>query len=337
MTKERRLGRGLAALLGDEAEVRVSQMPVNNATAVMNEDESSSNELRQDSQELDDREPKDGDLLMLSVYEIEENPYQPRRDFSETEIVSLSESLKEHDMLQPVLVRRWGDRWQLISGERRLRAAIHAGWSRVPARVRDADDRLVAELAIVENLQRKDLNPIEKAMSFRRYIDEHQCTQDDLGKRLKIDRSTIANLLRLLELPSTVQSELQSGEISAGHARALLPLGDDKAQIDFANRIKREGLSVRDTERIVQEQIQLEDGDTGPARGGRNKNSKQRSPHIASLEQKLRITLGTKVDIKTSSRSKGQIVVHFRNNEEFDRLSQLMTDAATDQGQRFAG
>ncbi|MCA9200791.1 MAG: ParB/RepB/Spo0J family partition protein [Planctomycetales bacterium] len=330
MSKERRLGRGLAALLGDEAEVRVTHGQAGMALA--DDDSMAPHGLRaispDDDDDHDDREPKDGDLLMLSVYEIEDNPYQPRRDFSESEIVSLAESLKEHDMLQPVLVRRWGDHWQLISGERRLRAAIHAGWTHVPARVREADDRLVAELAIVENLQRKDLNPIEKAMSFRRYIDEHQCTQDDLGKRLKIDRSTIANLLRLLELPSIVQSEIQSGDISAGHARAILPLGDEKAQIDFANRIKREGISVRETERIVQDIVHAEDGIGGPSRGGRKPNKKQQSPQIAALEQDLRMTLGTKVEIRTSSRNKGQIIVHFRNNDEFERLSQLMKDGA---------
>jgi ParB family chromosome partitioning protein len=122
-----------------------------------------------------------GGLVQLPLAEIEENPFQPRREFSSAEIVSLSESLKEHDLLQPILVRRVNGRYQLISGERRLRAAKHAGWTTIPARVREADDRLVAELAIVENLQRKDLNPVEKALSFKRYLDEHRCTQDDLA------------------------------------------------------------------------------------------------------------------------------------------------------------
>ena len=184
----------------------------------------------------------------MDVHEIDGNPFQPRREFGESEIKSLAESLRQHDMLQPILVRRMGDRWQLISGERRLRAAICAGWTRVPVRVREADDRLVAELAIVENLQRKDLNPIEKALSFQRYLREHQCTQDELGKRLTIDRSTIANLLRLLELPELVQEALRTGTISAGHARALLPLGEEHRQIDFCHRIRRETLSVRDVE-----------------------------------------------------------------------------------------
>ena len=350
MSKERRLGRGLAALLGDDNEpVHVPQadrMP----RIHQPEDDSVDQETSSSEPPAEEYAPpshgtreaegaKDGDLLLLSVYEIDDNPFQPRREFSDSEITSLAESLKEHDMLQPVLVRRVGDRWQLISGERRLRAAIQAGWNQVPARVRQADDRLVAELAIVENLQRKDLNAIEKALSFRRYLDQHQCTQDDLGQRLKIDRSTIANLLRLLELPSRVQENLQEGTISAGHARALLPLGDEQIQVEFSQRIHREGISVRETERLVQERIELEDGDgTGSSsKKSARRKKRPRSSHIASLEQQMRILLGTKVDIRQSSRGRGQIVIHFRNHEEFERLSQLIQDSESDQQQSFAG
>ncbi len=171
--------------------------------------------------------------LDLSVYEIDNNPFQPRRKFNEEEIAALAESIKEHKQLQPVLVRRVGERYQLISGERRLRATIYAGLKTIRAEVRQADDRLVAELAIVENLQRKDLDAIEKALSFRRYLTEHKCTQDDLAKRLKIDRSTIANLMRLLELPDVIQQAVQSDKLTAGHARALLPLGDEAQQIEL--------------------------------------------------------------------------------------------------------
>ena len=203
--------------------------------------------------------------MQLPLDEIEENPFQPRRDFSDAEIVSLAESLKEHDLLQPILVRRVNGRYQLISGERRLRAARHAGWTTIPARAREADDRLVAELAIVENLQRKDLNPVEKALSFKRYLDEHRCTQDDLAKRLKIDRSTIANLMRLLELPSSILDSLSHGTLTAGHARALLPLGDEHQQVELANRIEQDGLSVRDVERLVSEQIGEDDAEEAPA------------------------------------------------------------------------
>lgn len=330
MTKERRLGRGLAALLGDDNQPVHVPQPTVPATTPVPRLHAPHESVEQDaphavSPNQETATAQDGDLLLLSVYEIDDNPFQPRREFSESEIASLAESLKEHDMLQPVLVRRVGDRWQLISGERRLRAAIQAGWNQVPARVRHADDRLVAELAIVENLQRKDLNPIEKALSFRRYLDQHQCTQEDLGKRLKIDRSTIANLLRLLELPEVVQGDLQSGAISAGHARTLLPLGDAHLQIEFSQRIQRDGISVRETERLVQERIQLEDGDADGVRSKTTRKKRRtRSTHVASLEQQLRIELGTKVEIRESTRGRGQIVIHFRNGEEFERLLQLV-------------
>ena len=198
MSKDRRLGRGLAALLGES----VSEGPVNDLSHKV--DRALKEAPSEEDRETTGRDESNiaNDNILLHVYEIDNNPFQPRRDFTEPEIASLAESLKEHDMLQPVVVRRVGERYQLISGERRLRAAIHAGWDKIPARVREADDRLVAELAIVENLQRQDLNPIEKALSFQRYIHEHDCTQEDLAHRLKIDRSTIANLMRLIELPS---------------------------------------------------------------------------------------------------------------------------------------
>ena len=227
------------------------------------------------------------DLLMLPVDEIDQNPFQPRREFGETEIASLAESLKEHDMLQPVLVRRAGQRWQLISGERRLRAAVQAGIRQIPARVRDADDRLVAELAIVENLQRKDLNAIEKALSFQRYLREHGCTQDELGSRLKIDRSTIANLLRLLELPEEVQSSLRQGRISAGHAKALLPLGDHREQIEFCQRVEREGMNVREVEKQVQQRVAEADGRL-PLRRIDGPKKLPKTGQISMMEQELR-------------------------------------------------
>jgi ParB family chromosome partitioning protein len=265
-------------------------------------------------------------LLRLSVYEIDDNPFQPRRDFGDSEIASLAESLKEHDMLQPVLVRRVGDRYQLISGERRLRAAVRAGWSTVPARIREADDRLVAELAIVENLQRKDLNPIEKALSFRRYLEQHECTQEELAQRLKIDRSTIANLMRLLELPEEIIADVRTGKLSAGHARTLLPLGEEHLQLTFARRIQSEGWSVRETERLVSEQIALEDRETlrvvgsTPAPAAPTPRSRQ----LGALEQELRQALGTKVDIRQTARGRGKIVLHFTSSDEFDRLRALL-------------
>ena len=342
MAKERRLGRGLAALLGEHRESEhheagyhePQQEHVVEVAAPTppptDEDEGVLSNARFDA-------PAENELIMLGVHDIDNNPYQPRREFSEPEIVSLAESLKEHDMLSPVIVRRVNERWQLISGERRLRAAIRAGWTKVPASVRTADDRLVAELAIVENLQRKDLNPIEKALSFRRYLDEHQSTQEDLAKRIKIDRSTIANLLRLLELPQVVQAELANGKITNGHARAILPLGEETEQIAFSMRIQREGLSVRDTERIIAETLQAEDELMGISKPKPKKKTRPKASHIASLEQRIRIALGTKVEIKQSGRGRGQLVIQFRGNDEFERLTNLLLELSEESVESRAG
>ena len=312
MTRKKRLGRGLESLLNATGEVAGSSVAV--------EELQSQEGAGQDTA---------ADILHLSVYEIEDNPFQPRRVFSESEIASLSESLKEHDILQPILVRIVDGRYQLISGERRLRAAIKANWQTIPARVREADDRLVSELAIVENLQRKDLNPIEKAMSFRRYLQEHGSTQEELANRLKIDRSTIANLMRLLELPQAIRDALGEGVLSAGHARALLPLGDEQVQIEFADMIRREGMSVRATERAVADRIASEDA---PGSAGSKRRRRTSDRQIESLQQELKNALGTKVQIKQGSRQKGQIVIHFASPGEFERLREILTGRDTRKG-----
>jgi ParB family chromosome partitioning protein len=210
-----------------------------------------------------------------------------------------------------------------------LRAAIKAGWTQVPAQVREANDRLVAELAIVENLQRKDLNPIEKALSFKRYLDEHQCAQEELAQRLKIDRSTIANLMRLLELPDAIIDAVRTGELTAGHARALLPLGDEPMQIVFAEQIREHAWSVREAERQVSQRIAQEDSEPLKVVGGRESSSttRTRNDQIASLEQELRTALGTKVDIRQNAKGRGKIVIQFTGHDEFERLRSLLTDA----------
>jgi ParB family chromosome partitioning protein len=223
--------------------------------------------------------------LEIDVSMIDPNPFQPRRQFSDQELDSLAESIKEHQQLQPILVRRAADRYQLISGERRLRATIRAGLKSIRAEIREADDRLVAELAIIENLQRKDLNAIEKAMSFKRYLTEHRCTQEDLAKRLKIDRSTIANMMRLLELPDAITDSIQREEISAGHAKALLSLGSERDQLLFVQRIRQEGWSVRETEARVAQAVAeaAEDEDSILKAMPRRRSSK--TEQIAALER----------------------------------------------------
>ena len=329
MSKDRRLGKGLAALLGTPLEEELASEPTPTAESRPAPEAEASTQsksrpaVRKVPLKSDGATEQGTGTINISVYEVDNNPFQPRRKFNEEEIASLAESIREHEQLQPILVRRHGDRYQLISGERRLRATIHAGLTTIRAEVREADDRLVAELAIVENLQRKDLDAIEKAMSFRRYIDEHRCTQDDLAKRLKIDRSTIANLMRLLELPSEIQQAIQSENLTAGHARALLPLGEEDQQLEFAKLVKEEAWSVRETERRVAEQLDAEDGIAGrikPAPGGR----KRQSPQVAAIEKQLRLAFGTKTEVKQNANGRGKISISFANADEFDRICQLI-------------
>jgi ParB family chromosome partitioning protein len=305
-TKDRRLGKGLAALLGTPLDEEGN--PIAEAAGGSSGVES----------------------LELRVEQVENNPFQPRRDFNPDEIASLAESIKNHQQLQPILVRVVDGKYQLISGERRLRATIHAGLNTIRAEVREADDRLVAELAIIENLQRKDLNPIEKALSFKRYIDEHKCKQDDLARRLSIDRSTIANLMRLLELPQQILDWLSAGEVSAGHARALLPIGDEQIQIRTAKKIIEDKWSVRATESHVAELLKAEeDSDTGrKVVNATRQKRRQVSPHIESMQQEMRMIFGTKVEIKSSARGRGKITVHFSDADEFERLRAILCDSA---------
>jgi len=266
-----------------------------------------------------------GRLIEVEISQIESNPFQPRGEFPAAEIQSLADSLRAHGLLQPLIVRRHGDKFQLVAGERRLRAAVQAGWQRVPVQVVDADDQQLAELALVENLHRKDLNPLEKAISFQRYLREFGVTQEQLASRLKMDRSTIANLIRLLELPAPVQQALRDGRISQAHARVLLSLGDERTQIAFCERIQKEGWSVRQTQAMVNkvlaeqeeegtDQFRVISADPPP------KPSRSQSQHIAALEREFRLALGTNVQIIHTRRGKGRVIIHFRSHEEFERI-----------------
>jgi ParB family chromosome partitioning protein len=259
----------------------------------------------------------------LGIAQIDSNPYQPRQDFNEAELDSLGESLLSHGLLQPVAVRKVDDRYQIVAGERRYRAAIKVGWTDVPVQVTEADDRQMAEMALVENIQRKDLNPLEKASSFQRYLEQYGCTQEDLASRLNMDRSTVSNIIRLLELPETVKDALRHSKITQGHARALLPLGDEREQVGFCRRIQTESLSVRNTEAMVQEAIQAADDESLHVIGRDGVASRTpRSPneHIAAMEQEFRLALGTKVKITHNARGRGKLVIQFSSHEEFERL-----------------
>lgn len=317
MNKEKRLGRGLEALLGRAAEHEGQHgEPIHLAVGPEMEGLPEGWMTRDQAGQT-----------WLDVQAIEPNPFQPREDFNASEIESLRASIVEHGFIQPLIVRRAENGFQLVTGERRLRAAKAAGWQRVPVQIRQADDRQMAELAIVENVQRKDLNPLEKAQSFQRYLQQYGCTQDELASRIQLDRSTVANLIRLLDLPESVKDLLLAGKISQGHARALLPLGEEREQTTFAERVVREGLTVRATEHAVQEHIRALD--TEPLAvistdGQRSAVPRTRSAHVGALEQQLKESLGTRVEIRQTSRGKGRIVIHFTSAEEFERLQSTL-------------
>ncbi|MGI9458195.1 MAG: ParB/RepB/Spo0J family partition protein [Aeoliella sp.] len=320
MAENRRLGRGLEALLG-----RTLDEP---ATSIAAPEDEFASATAGGASETSAMERDDNGQLWLDVVSIDTNPHQPRKHFGETEIAELADSIRAHGVLQPLVVRQAGSRFELIAGERRLRAATSAGWERVPVQVRDVTDQQMAELAIVENVQRKDLNALEKAACFQKYLLDYQCTQEDLAARIHIDRSTIANLIRLLELPEAVKEMLTAGDISQGHARAILPLGHEEEQIAFAKRIKADSLSVRATERAVQNEVHALDDDLlhlVGAGGGPTRSKTTRAEQIAVLEQELKMALGTQVVLTQNAKGKGKLTLHFASPNEFERLRAILT------------
>jgi len=346
VTKERRLGRGLEALLGQlpgwNGTTPLGQptvapfvvSPLSGGSALQPGDVNSGpatipirplDEVSLASQS----ESVPTGPLKLPIESIQHNPHQPRQDFDPDELQRLAESLASHGLLQAVVVRPWEGGYQLIAGERRLRAARLAGWTEVPVTIIEADERQTAELAIVENLQRKDLNALEKAASFQRYLDQYGGTQEELAGRLKLDRSTIANLIRLLELPGPVQEALRRGKITPSHARALLPLGEEREQVTFCERIQKEGLSVRQTESLVQEMIAATDRGTVGVVGGDGtiaRPPRRASDHVAALEQEFRVALGLRVKITHDARGRGKVMIAFASHEEFDQIRRHICD-----------
>ncbi len=326
MSKERRLGRGLEALLGRSVNAQVDTAGESMQGVETDEDGNPGPELLAGDDPSELTHSEDGqNWLTLGI--IDCNPYQPRKHFDEAEIADLCDSIRTHGFLQPIVVRKAGDRYQLIAGERRLRAAQLANWERVPVQVRQVEDRQMAELAIVENVQRKDLNALEKAASFQRYLEQYGGTQEELAARVNIDRSTVANLIRLLDLPEEVKQMLIRGQISKGHARALLPLGEEHEQIEYARRIHQEGLSVRVIEDSVREHIRQADQPQLSVVGGDGVSRpvpSAKSEHLSSMEQQLRLALGTKVDLRQTAKGRGRITIHFKSNEEFERLKEVL-------------
>ena len=263
--------------------------------------------------EADRLEDGEEQFFRCPVEAIEANPYQPRQDISESDLEDMVNSVREKGIVTPLLVSRTENGYQLIAGERRWRAAQKAGLERVPVVVREVTPYESLELALIENIHRKDLNAVEEALAYKRLLEEAEITQDSLAKRLGKDRSSITNLLRLLNLPLSIQKDLIDGRLSMGHARVLVGIGDPEEQKGLRDAVIKKGLSVRQTETLAKKR----------KRPGNFKNKQSELDYyVQSLADKLKLSLGTKVEIKKKGRE-GRIVVYFYSDEELERLLDL--------------
>lgn len=300
--KKTRLGKGLGALLGE-------YLP-------------------------HDAGPTDNGYRVVPVSHIVANPLQPRREFTEPQLAELEASIRENGLLQPLVVRPApsqappGAEWELVAGERRWRAVRRLGWTEVPVVVREMDDRTLLLLAIVENVQRADLSPLEEAEGYRRLIDEFGYTQLEVAESVGRERSTVANLLRLLQLPASVQRLVSAGSLSMGHARAILGLSDERRMADLARRAVDEGLSVR----AVEEEVRRKRTREAPAVDERKRrDGKKGDAHVRHLERELQKTLGTAAKIHVGAGQSGRIELPFYGGDDFDRLVEILL------GNRTAG
>jgi ParB family chromosome partitioning protein len=287
----RRLGRGLEALLGP---------------------------TREDAE-------RDGSLVELAVVDIRPNPFQPRQDVDPAALEELKASIRQAGLLQPVVVRprASGGGYELIAGERRLRACQALGWERIPAVKREVDDRTALTLALIENLQRDDLSPVDEARGYERLLAEFNLAQQDVADAVGRDRSTVANALRLLKLPAAVLAMLHAGQLSVGHARALLALDDPRAAATLAREAVAQGFSVREIEDRVR-------GGRAPVRRPRLKRGVGQAPEVRRVEDALRRRLGTDVRVTLRAKGKGQIHVAFYSNDDLARLLELLLGAPFD-------
>ncbi|MBE3590956.1 MAG: ParB/RepB/Spo0J family partition protein [Firmicutes bacterium] len=259
-------------------------------------------------------EPRDGETAhQVEIERIEPNPHQPRRRFDEAALAELADSVRQHGVLQPLIVRRQGDRYQIVAGERRWRAAQLAGLKTVPVVVRDVDDQQMTEIALIENLQREDLNPIETARAYQAMMDKLGLDQEGLARRVGKSRSAVANSLRLLSLEEELQEQVASGRLTEGHARALLALPPGEARRQAARRIVDQGLSVRETEALARERSAR----VGP------RSRRPRSAEVADLERALKEALAAPVRIRPGAR-KGMIEITYFGDEDLERLVHRM-------------
>lgn len=259
-----------------------------------------------------------GRVMEIAIRDISPNPWQPRRDFPKESLTALAESIKENGLIQPVVVRqKKNGTYELAAGERRWRAAKLAGLETIPAVTQDYDDRSMAEMALVENLQREDLNPVDEGLAYQKLMDDYSLTQEDISRKVGKSRPYVANMVRLLALPEEVKDFLSKGQLTAGQARPLLGLGSDAEKMQLARRIVKEGLSARRVEEII--------------RQGRESKPKDNPPpaetFMKAVEEKLGLSVGSKVRIrigKGKNAHKGTISISFSNDEEFQRIADIL-------------
>ncbi len=293
-TKKSALGRGLSAIL-ESPETDITSKDISGNYVV-------------------------GAIANISLEKIEANPFQPRDRFEENSLKELAASIDEQGVIQPVTVRKLGfDKYQLISGERRFKAAKIAGLNEIPCYIRVANDQQMLELALIENIHRKDLNAVEIAISYQRLLEECKITQEKLSERIGKDRSTITNYMRLLKLPPEIQIALREEKISMGHARCLINIEEPRVQLAILREIIAKNLSVRETERLAKEQ---KDPPKKPS-GSVKRTLPEK--HASTLNQ-LSGMLDTKVDIRRNNKGKGSIVITFDSDKEFDRIVSLLGD-----------
>ena len=304
MGKKQRLGRGLGALLSSDVTLeKKGDLPSDDGSTV-------------------------GTICKIDISRVKPNRFQPRVDFNVEALEELKNSIIEKGVIQPITVRRLGDGFELISGERRVRASMDAGLTDIPAYILDVDsDREMLELALIENVQRENLNPIEVALGYQRLIKECALTQEQVAERVGKDRSTVTNLLRLLRLPDAIRASLREGQISMGHARALLTIQDENRQIEVWKTVQDEGLSVRKTEAMVKQEASGRNGQTKKKAVEKKKETTGLTGEveltIADISSRLRQVLGTQVRIKTGTGGEGAITVDFYSLEDLERLLEL--------------
>ncbi len=299
---KKRLGRGLDSLLSSTRIQEIENASAYNKTTY---------------EPIGDAASRFDAVIELPVGKVTSNPHQPRKKWNETELMELSESIKANGIIQPILVRPMGANYQLIAGERRLRAAIQAQKNTIPAIVRHASEEQMLEWALIENIHRADLNAIERARAYKSYVATFSLSQQEVAQRLGEDRSTIANYMRLLELPPELQQMVADGSLSMGHARALLGIKEPARQKELAAQVREKNLSVRKLERLVQILQQA----PAPSSG-----KPQKSPHIQELEHDMTRILGTRVTIHTARRTahRGKIIIEFYNLDDFDRIREKL-------------